>query len=208
VFSTLAPLTFAAVAASVWVVGGRHVLEYPLYLLHSTTWEGNGVATEAMFNWSGVVAMHWDLSDSRISLVLVSLLTLATGAAVALRWRGPLVVDSRAFAFQWAALTVATVLVDPHLYLQDTIIVAPAAAALIAAAPSGSSTRIAAVSFAGWVLLAFGIFPNGHLGVNAFGIYLAVVLALLAFGPQLEAAIIGHRWGAGVPQPAPASRTS
>jgi hypothetical protein len=179
VFSTLAPLTAAAVVASIVIIGPDAALAYPGYLLNSTTWHGDGVATNVMFDWNGIAAMWWERpAASRAGLLVVGALSLATLAAVARAWRGPLDPRTPRFAAQWMLLTLATVLVDPHLYLQDTVLIAPAAAACPHRRPV-----IAATLVAGWSMLALGIYPNEHLHVNAFGLYMALAAtALLVFG--------------------------
>ena len=185
VFSTLAPLTLAAVVAAIAIVGPDAALAYPGYLLDSTTWHGDGVATNVMFDWNGIAAMWWERpAASRAGLLLVGALSLATLAAVARAWRGELDAQSPRFVVQWMLLTLATVLVDPHLYLQDTVLVVPAAAALLAAACPHRRPAIGAALLGGWAMLALGIYPNEHLHVNAFGLYVALAAAaLLMFGP-------------------------
>jgi hypothetical protein len=98
--------------------------------------------------------------------------------------RGAFDVRSDGFVLQWVLLTFATVLVDPHLYLQDTVLVVPAAAALLAV--TGARRRpLAAAMLAGWALLALGVYPNEHLHVDAFGLYLLAAGAALVVAPSL-----------------------
>ncbi len=180
VFSTLVPAAAVAVAVSLWVIGPGNALSYPAYLLHSTTWTADGVATNVMLGWNGIIAMRWDPALIPTARLAVAALGIVTLAGVAVACRGPLDLRSDRFAVQWALLTVATLLVDPHLYLQDTIILAPAAAALLAVAPAAARGRVAVALLAGWALLGLGVFPNEHLGINAFGLYLAAgALALV-----------------------------
>jgi hypothetical protein len=163
VFSTLLPLTAASVAVSVAVVGVPAALSYPLYVLDSTRWHGNGVASNVMFDVNGIAAMVWERpSDSMPGLAVLLALTAITLVGVVRASRGALDPRSDGFVPQWMLLTLATVLVDPHLYLQDTVLVVPAAAALLAV--TGARRRpLAAVMLLGWLLLAFGVYPNEHL---------------------------------------------
>ncbi len=185
VFATLAPITGIALAVSLWVIGPGNALTYPAYLLDSTTWSANGTATNVMFGWNGIVAMLWDPAQVRFALLIAAALSAATLVGLTRAWRGRLDLRSDRFIVQWALLTVATLLVDPHLYLQDTIILAPAAAALLALTPEAARGRVAVAMLAGWALLGFGVFPNEHLGVNAFGLYLAAAALALALRPRL-----------------------
>ena len=162
-------------------MGIHCALAYPSYLLDSTRWSGEGVASNVMFDWNGIAAMVWERpAASPAGLIVVAGLSALTLVGVARWWRGPLDVRSPRFAAQWLLLTIATVLVDPHLYLQDTVLVAPAAAALLAATCAHRRAAVGAVVLAGWAALGLGIYPNEHLHVNAFGIYLVAVLIAVA----------------------------
>jgi cytochrome c oxidase subunit IV len=190
VFSTLLPLTLAAVVISIVVVGPSSALAYPAYLSDSTRWDGAGVTSRLMFSWNGIVAMLWDHPGSWFSSVAFVSLSVPTLGAVAYAARGAFAPLAGHFAPQWLLLTVATILVDPHLYLQDTILVALPAAALLCSAPAGQRQCIAVAIAAGWATLALGTFPNEHLHVDLFGIYLvaAGVAVLVARSPYRKPA--------------------
>ncbi len=126
-----------------------------------------------MFNWSGIVAMKWDPAEFPLALVAVAALIAATLAAVAYASREDAAPRSERYALQWLLLTLATVLVDPHLYLQDTVLVAPAAVAVLGVTRRERRTRVLAVMLCGWALLALGIIPNERLHVDAFALYMA-----------------------------------
>jgi hypothetical protein len=173
VFAALLPATAAAIAGSIAVTGLTAALHYPGYLLDSTTWSGSGVATNDMFNWSGIIAMKWDPAEFRLALAAVAALAAATLAALAYASRGTAAPRSQRYALEWLLVTMASVLVDPHLYLQDTVLLAPAAVAVLGAARADQRPRLAAIALGGWALLGLGIYPNEHLHVDAFALYLA-----------------------------------
>ena len=78
-----------------------------------------------------------------------------------------------------AVVTLGTVLVDPNFFIQDTLILASAALGFAAAA-QGLQRPVALGAIAlGWVILAFGLYPGGALGLNVFSLYVAAILALL-----------------------------
>ncbi|MDP9239005.1 MAG: DUF2029 domain-containing protein [Chloroflexota bacterium] len=199
VFSTLAPATAIAMLASIAIVGAHAALAYPEYLLDSTKWSGEGVASNVMFDWNGIAAMVWERpAASHAGLIVLVGLSLATLVCVGRAWRGALDVQAPRFATQWLLLTLATVLVDPHLYLQDTVLVAPAAAALLAATCTHRRAAMGAAMLAGWAVLGLGIYPNEHLHVNLFGLYLAASAVALLVRPEAS----GITCPACVPSPA------
>ena len=190
VFRTLLPLAAVAVAASVWLIGVRGAIDYPAYLLDSTRWRGDGVATNVMFDANGIIAMRWPRpSDTLSGLAMLCVLTAALVSLAAYALRGRMDVRSERFPMQWVILTVCTVLIDPHLYLQDTVLMAPAAAMLLGAGPLGARKPVVAALCLGWALLALGVYPNEHLHIDAFALYLVAVaatLALLLNGRQVD----------------------
>lgn len=185
VFSTLVPLAGAAVAVSLGVVGLAAAIDYPAYLLRSTTPAGVGGTSRLMFSWTGIVAMFWDHPGTLGATAAFAALALATLAGVMHALRGAFAPRSERFALQWLLLTLATILVDPHLYLQDTILIALPAAALLCSSPAGQRYRIALAIAGGWAALAFGTFPNEHLGIDVFGLYaVAAAGALLVMNSR------------------------
>jgi len=180
VFVTLAPITLAAIGLSVAVVGRASALAYPGYLLSSTRWSTNGIAPNVMFSWNGIVAMFWDQpSTVPVATAGVAVMSVVTLVAVAHTWRGEIEPRSDRFALQWCVLTVGTVLVDPHLYLQDTALLALPAMALLAATPVRHRGIVAIALLGGWALLGLGIYPNERLDVNLFGVYMTAACLLL-----------------------------
>lgn len=193
VFATLGPLAAAAVIASVSIVGRSAALAYPGFLLDSTRWHGDGVATNVMFDWNGIAAMWWERpASSHAGLIAVLALSLATLVAFAYACRTwPAVAAQLDFRRQWLLLTLATVLLDPHLYLQDTVLVVPAATLLLASACPHRRPMLAVPMLGGWAVLGLGIYPNEHLRINAFGLYLALTFfALVAAGTKSAASCV------------------
>ncbi|HYM15172.1 MAG TPA: glycosyltransferase family 87 protein [Dehalococcoidia bacterium] len=181
VFTTLAPAAIALVAVSVAVVGPHAALAYPGYLLSSTKWQANGNAPNVMFNWVGMAAMFWGQPTLvPLATVGVALLSLLTLGALLHAWRGEMEPESDRFAVQWYLLTAVAVLIDPHLYLQDTVLLALPAVALVAATPARRRAAVVVALLGGWALLALGTYPNEHLKLNLFAPYLVIVSVALA----------------------------
>jgi hypothetical protein len=176
--AALAPITALAVAASFATVGVTAALGYPGYLIESTTWDDRGVNTAQMFGWNGLIAMFHDPSDpfgyaATIVLTLAALLAVRSSCADEAEAR------PNGFARSWLLLTIATILVDPHFYLQDTVLLGPPAIALMAGVRPHVRSPLAWALLAGWGLLALGTFPNQHLHVNAFALYMAAAAVAL-----------------------------
>jgi hypothetical protein len=158
VLQTLVPATLLAVAASVFVTGWRAALAYPGYLLGSVHWQNNGVGTALMFGWNGMIAALWRSGPQRVELLGAALLTLAGLAAAAYVWRGEIRLGSVRFAGQWLVLMLATLLADPHLYLQDTVVAVPAVIAFLSRSGAPRRKLMAAGLLLGWLLfLGYGI---------------------------------------------------
>ena len=133
-----------------------------------------------MFGWNGIVAMVHDRPGAVESYVAFAALAAATCVLVMSACRPGQEERANGFARTWLLLTIATILLDPHFYLQDTILLAPPAIAVVAGVRPHIRPPLAAGYLAGWALLAFGTFPNQHLHVNAFGLYLVVACVVLA----------------------------
>jgi hypothetical protein len=192
VFVTLVPLAAMALAGSIGVTGVSAAAAYPRFLLESTGWEGQGVTSAVMFGWSGVVAPLLQEPAALPPRAVVAVLMLLSLGLLGPVLRGDVSGGARSFAAHFALLTIATVLFDPHIYLQDTVLLALPAVALLAAVSVEHRPRVAALLVLGWGLLAAGNAPALYAGVNVFALYLmlagAVVAAWLWRWPSLDIA--------------------
>jgi len=109
------------VACSVVVAGPEALISYPRFLIQSTGFDGHGVATEGMFGLNGLIArLTGDSTPSSLWLVALAppILLLAVDA-----WRkAP--PGSPGFPLALAVSLSASLLLNPHLYFQDMILVA------------------------------------------------------------------------------------
>jgi hypothetical protein len=177
VFRTLIPITAMLCVVSARILGWSATLAYPAYLAHSTTWQSNGVATQLMFGWNGLFANSAGALP-RWSFAAAPLLSGAGIVCAAGAWRGEIREGATRFAGQWLLLTLATLLSDPHLYLQDLVLVVPALLAWICGV--GDSRRSVALAGAAGaaVVLELGLYPSQHLHTD---------LATLTMGLALSA---------------------
>lgn len=179
-FQTLAPIAAAAVIVSIALVGVHEALDYPGFLIRSTTVNAAGVAPDLMINWSGIGAASFGNGNSVLRPVLAAMTgVVALGAVFYLAKRGDDAGRGSAFfAMQWFALVTATMLADPHFYLQDTIMVVPVAVAALATMDDvGRAVGGLAMTIM-WGIARLALYPNQFLDLNI----LALGLALCLFG--------------------------
>jgi hypothetical protein len=179
VFTTLAPITAACVVASIAVVGPPEALRYPMYLRNISLQHATGTFTPEMFGWTGLVGAPLGAEHPKLALAIHIPLALATLGAVAVLWRGPWRADDGQFSSRWFALILATLLADPHLYLQDTILVVPAAIAWVSSERAAGRAGEFFVVLLGWTILGLGTSPNLNWHVNLFATLMALVTAML-----------------------------
>lgn len=176
VFDVLIPLTTAAVVVSIAMIGWHEALKYPGYLMESTTVNGAGVAPDLMINWPGIIATSFGNGGSIVRPLLGALLGIASiGAVLWLSIRGREVPGR--FALEWFALVLATMLADPHFYLQDTIIAAPAAIAALAAIREPERVVAGVLLAICWGIQRLALYPNQEMGVNLFAISVVIIFA-------------------------------
>lgn len=204
-FITLVPMALAAIVVSVAMVGLATAIHYPGFVLGSTASNGNGVAPNLMVDYSGAIAAAFGNGASVARPLVSTVLAVLSLGAVALlagqRWAPgarasvsgwlPVRGVERAFRVEWLAISLAAVLCDPHLYLQDTIIVVPAAVALLAALPVRARNRFVIVLAIGWAIQRVALYPNQHLHLDLFALFLTAMLVVLLV--QTSRARLGRR---------------
>jgi hypothetical protein len=172
VLRTLLPISAAAVMLSIAMIGVPGAIDYALHIARAA-----GDGTGNMYGWNGLISSVVAPDDPGSMTFIALPASLLTLGGVAYLWRGELSQSSGRFPLQWLALTIGTILWDAHLYLQDLIIIVPAAAALLAST-SGWHRSLAGVAIViGWMVLGLGSRPSADWGINVFSAYM--VLSLL-----------------------------
>lgn len=175
----LTVVTVCGVLVSIALIGVRGLYRYPQFVLSLSAHPGNGVNRRLMFGWNGVLASVMHRQHMAVQAGAYALLCLATLAALAYLWRGAWRRDPASFTKQWVVLTLATVLVDTHFYIQDITLVIPPAIALCCYL-QGARRTVAIASLAlGWSILALGLIPMREWRINLFSVCMA--LGILAF---------------------------
>jgi hypothetical protein len=147
------------------------------YTLHIADAAGEG--TGNMYGWNGLIASVVAPDDpGRMTYYALPCATL-TLACAAYVFRGAFDPARDTFALKWLALTLATLSWDAHLYLQDLVILAPAAAAAVGSATEWRRTLSGVGVLSGWVILGLGSVPSAIWGFNVFAAYMIVSLAAI-----------------------------
>jgi hypothetical protein len=185
-FATLLPITALAVIASLAIVGIDGVVTYPAHLHEvSSSFTPATNSTAKMFGWTGILGATMGPEHAALQTLLAIPLAALTLGGVAWLWRGHFAPGGDAFPVQWLALTLGTLLCDPHLYHQDTLLLYPAVAAVVVSAPE--HRRWAAPMLAAtWLVGAMGQSPNVNANVCAFGIMMAISLAAVVWAARRE----------------------
>jgi hypothetical protein len=176
---------FAAIAwilamISVSISGISVITEYPRFLLNSTEWEGRwGVSPLGMFGWNGFLA-HYVANNSPLHrLATLALDAMTLGAAV-FCFRGRWEPQRPRFFLQCGALLGASLLMNPHLYMQDLSLAALIALFGLAHALQTKSRLHFWLALAGltWFAQLWGLDLLDKHGLNV----LTPVIALLTAG--------------------------
>ena len=181
--------SFAAIAwvlamVSISVSGPSIVTEYPRFLMHSTEWQGRwGVSPLGMFGWNGFVA-HFVENNSAAHLALTLALDAATLLVAVVCFRGKWEPQKPRFLLQCGGLLGASLLVNPHLYMQDLSLMALIAVLGVAYA---LRTRVRlqywlALAMLTWLTQLWGLRILDDGGINV----LTPVVALLLAGCALS----------------------
>jgi hypothetical protein len=176
---TLVPCGAVAVAVSFGVVGLEEGLRYPAYLFHNASRHVHGTDPTIMFGWNGLLDNFVSV-NAGVETALALPFSIASLGIAGRCWSGRMRIGTDDLAAPWLVATIATLLMDPHLYFQDLAMLAPAAAIYLAHAPAEQRLRTSMAVAAGWCVLALGFMPNTQWGVNLFTPFLVVVFGLVA----------------------------
>jgi len=149
-------LSFAAVAvvataASVAVAGPQVVVDYPRLLIESGSWrESRGIYPANWFSWTGFFyALSWPSTAATFLGVALGLIGAVAALAISARvpHRGPTVLTGG------AALTVAVLLLSPHVYRQDLVLLLFPAAVLLALTRGAARLAVCGFLLAIWIVV-------------------------------------------------------
>jgi Glycosyltransferase family 87 len=116
------------VAVSVAISGPSILWEYPKFALNASEWERTFAwQVQRMYGLNGLLATVID-KHSTIHFVLTGVASVATIALAVSAFRGPWKPASTAFPLGVAGMVAASVLINPHIWMQDMVLVGLVAA--------------------------------------------------------------------------------
>ncbi len=179
--ASFAAVAWALAMVSIAVSGPSVVIDYPRFLLESAGWENKwGVTPEGMFGWNGFAARLLD-NNSAGHLTLTWTLSGITLLAALAAFQGDWAPRKPRFLLQCGALLMASLLVNPHLYMQDLSLMALALALALAYALRTNQGVLpwAALALSVWLVQLWGLRILDHAGVNLLTPVMAVTLGAL-----------------------------
>jgi uncharacterized protein (TIGR03663 family) len=179
--ATFATAAWVLAMVSLAVSGPGALVDYPRFLLESTGWDNRwGITPASMFGWNGFLARLLEY-NSPVHLALTWTLSGITALAALMAFRGPWAPAKPRFLLQCGALLTASLLVNPHLYMQDLSLMALAVALGLA---YGLRTNRKVFLWIGlgvgvWLAQLWGLSALDNAGVNILTPAMAVLLVTL-----------------------------
>ncbi len=166
---------------SVALIGLDGALHYPSFLLHIAGRQGYGTNLNGFFGWDGFLAGPFDHEHVALLTLVGAVLSLIGFAGLAIAARRLRYPSDPRFPYFWLALTLATLLADPHLYIPDLILVVPGLLGVLPALVKDSSSFMALILTTAWI--AAGLGPNFQInfGFNPFSMIMILTLGWSIF---------------------------
>jgi hypothetical protein len=175
-----AAMVGGAVVLSVLASGPAILWQYPSFLRQAAGWDDiNGIAIWFMFGWNALFRASLGAGQQATVSFWAVVLSVPTVLACLAAWRGPWETSSRRFGTRFAALVLAVLLINPHLYRQDLVILLlPAALMLGAAQGQGWRFSLSLYLVVGWLGILYHFVLLNALGVNLTVLNMALFLTL------------------------------
>jgi dolichol-phosphate mannosyltransferase len=171
--------TLVSVAAS----GPSVVWRYPEFLRQASLWDDeHGIGIAGMFGWNAFVRGQLGPGHADSVLLWSSLLSLPTLAITLWTWRGPWRGDGRTFATQFSALVMCSLLINPHVYRQDMILMLIPGFLLLGSTEGRVRHVLALALFGSWAVF---LYHFSLLRVTGWNTSAPLMAALLGFAALL-----------------------
>jgi hypothetical protein len=176
----------AMAAISLVLIGLGQTLHFPAFLIESMGRRDPTNHVAAFYGATGIPGALLGSAHPAAATLLAIPILVVTGWLLVVTWRPKWDVRSEIFPGQWLALTIATLLLDPHLYSQDMVILIPLVL-VWAVGPTGLEPATAKRLVVGaWLVVQLQPYiPEFH--VNAVGIAMLIALMTLAWQVELNA---------------------
>ncbi len=179
-------LGFAAMAL-VWagaaaLIAGPDILRrYPESLHAAATWDDkNGIGIIGMFGWNALVRSYLGPGHQELVNLWSLALAIPTMLLILWAWRGPWPAERRALALRYSALVTGALLVNPHVYRTDMVLMMIPAFLLIGAVEGRARLLVSAAFTGAWLLFLYHYPILRALGWNLTVPVMAVLLVLAA----------------------------
>jgi putative flippase GtrA len=177
---------FAAVAAvvvgvSVLASGPAIVWRYPEFLRQASLWDDqHGIGIAGMFGWNAFVRVLVGPRQVDTVLLWSAVLAIPTFAATAWTWRGRWIPGERSFSMQYSAMVIGALLVNPHVYRQDMMLMFVPGFLLLGATRDRARTVFGVALFATWLIFVYHFWLLRETGWHLSAPAMAALLALTA----------------------------
>lgn len=176
--------TAVVLAGLCFMAAGAAAVHYPAYVLGGVATHADPMSPNIFMGWDGLIASALRITSPSVATALAVPASLITLSAIpwATRRSNP---QARLPAI-WLLITIVTLLIDPHLYQQDLVMLtAPACMYLLAT--SGARRRLAWYALAVTLLiLSLGIVPNAQWHLPLLPVWLVFCGAALAISLRRE----------------------
>lgn len=177
---------FAAVATfvvgiSVLASGPAIVWRYPEFLRQASLWDDqHGIGIAGMFGWNAFVRVLVGPRHMDTVLLWSAVLAIPTFAATAWTWRGRWAPGERSFSMQYGAMVIGALLVNPHVYRQDMMLMFVPGFLLLGATEGRTRTLFGVALFAAWAVFLYQFWLVRETGWQFSAPAMAALLALTA----------------------------
>ncbi|MHB8516080.1 MAG: glycosyltransferase family 87 protein [Dehalococcoidia bacterium] len=169
------------VGCSVAVAGPSVLWQYPQFLRAAAGWDDkNGISIAGMFGWNALVRGYFGPGHMTEVTLWSLALAVPTVAAVAWSWRGAWPATSSSLAVRYSTLLIGGLLINPHLYRQDMMLMLIPACLLAGAVSGRARVALGMTLLAAWGLFLYHFYLLRTLGWNVSVPALAVLLVIAA----------------------------
>lgn len=170
------------IAGIVLVSGPGMLWDYPQFMRQAMTWDdGHGISIAGMFGWNALVRVRVGPGEMDLVNLWAGLLAVPTVGLMLWTWRGAWPHGRRALALPFSALIISALLINPHVYRQDMVLMVVPALLMIGAVQHTALRTIVSIALAAaWLMFLYHFYLMDTVGWNVSVLLLAGLLGLVA----------------------------